>query len=60
MIPSILCDAVKTVAVHNGVARVVLMRLDADGQSFPVLELQIPVPQVADVVKALASIRRPQ
>jgi hypothetical protein len=52
---SILCDAVQSVAIHNGVARIRLMRLDADGHAQPVLELHMPVGQVGTLAKAAQS-----
>lgn len=53
---SVLCDAVQSVAVHNGIARIRLMRLDADGNPQPVLELQMPVGQLGSLAKAAQSV----
>jgi hypothetical protein len=56
--PSILADTVHSVSVHNGVARVLFTRLDADNKGQPVVELLIPVNQITQVMKALSTIRR--
>ena len=58
LLPSFLCDTVHSIAVHNGIARLVLVRLDAAGASVPVLEVAIPVSQVGSLVKSLAPIAR--
>ena len=54
----IFCDNVQSVGVHNGIARIAFIRLDAAGSPSPVLELLIPVGQVASLAKALHSITR--
>lgn len=60
-LPAMLCDGVKAVGVHNGVARVVFIRLDVEtGNPLPAFELQIPVGQIAALMKALAPIARVQ
>lgn len=60
-LPAMLCDGVKAVGVHNGVARVVLIRLDVEtGNPFPAFELQISLTQVSTLIKALESIRGPR
>ncbi|WP_298421582.1 hypothetical protein [Rhodoblastus sp.] len=50
-------DNVQAVGVHNGVARIALIRLASDGKPVPVLELLIPTTQVPQVIKALQQIR---
>lgn len=57
-IPSILMDTVLTVSVHNSVARIVFARLDPSNKAQPVVELCIPLSQVASVMKALSTIKR--
>lgn len=57
-VPAVLCDAVQSVAVHNGVARIRLIRLDAEGNAQPVLELHMPVGQVGSLAKAAQSATR--
>lgn len=56
-IPSVLVDAVQSIGVHNGVARLVLVRLNADGTSAPVIELLVPVAQVDSLVNGLGKVR---
>jgi hypothetical protein len=52
-VPAILADGVSGLAVHNGIARVQLMRLGNDGKPQPVVELQLPVGVVKSVIEAL-------
>jgi hypothetical protein len=54
--PVIVCDAVQTMGVHNGVARLGFVRLQPDGTAIPSLELLLPVETVAEIVKALQSV----
>ena len=56
-VPSILVDAIQSIGVHNGVARVVMVRLNADGTPAPVLELLLPVAQVDALAAGLSKIR---
>jgi hypothetical protein len=56
--PVIFCDAVQSVAVHNGIARISLIRLEMDGKPTAALELLIPVGQIAALMKALQSVVR--
>lgn len=56
--PVVFCDTVQSAGVHNGVARISFIRLDAEGKSTPALDLIIPVGQVASLVKALQSVGR--
>src|SRR5208282_2847816 len=39
----IFCDTVQSAGVHNGIARISFIRLDAEGKNLPALELLIPV-----------------
>ncbi|HXT07652.1 MAG TPA: hypothetical protein VN715_12025 [Roseiarcus sp.] len=55
--PIVICDAVDALGVHNGVVRVRLSRLTADGASVPVLELLTPISVVAQIVKALQTVK---
>jgi hypothetical protein len=55
--PVILCDAVESLAVHNGVARLLLSRLTADGASAPALELLAPVVVLAQIIAALQTVK---
>ncbi len=56
--PVIFCDTVQSVAVHNGTARIAFIRLDVEGKPAQALELLMPVPQVASLLKALQSVVR--
>ena len=55
--PVIFCDAVRTLGVHNGVARISLVRLSADGQPLPTVEVLLPVNQVLALIRALQQVR---
>jgi hypothetical protein len=53
----IFCDAVKTLGVHNGIVRISLIRLNAEGQAIPAVELLLPTDQLKTLVKALQQVR---
>ena len=55
--PVIICDAIESLAVHNGVARLRLSRLTAEGTSTPALELLAPTAVAAEIIRALQTIR---
>ena len=55
--PVVVCDAVQSLAVHNGVVRLTFARLTADGRAVPALELLAPVPVVGQILKALQSLK---
>lgn len=57
-IPAVLCDTVQSVAVHNGIARITFVRLDAKNESHVVLELFMPVGQISCLAKAAQSAGR--
>jgi hypothetical protein len=50
-------DGVHGIAVYNGIAKIVLVRLDTNGTNHPVVELSIPVGQISTIVRALSTIR---
>ena len=54
----IMCDAVKTMGIHNGVARIEFIRLLPDGSPVPSLELLLPAAAVVQIIKALQSIQQ--
>jgi hypothetical protein len=54
--PVIFCDTVQSLGVHNGVARISFIRLDADGKPIPALDLLLPVAQAEDFVRTLSTI----
>jgi len=55
--PVVVCDAVESLSVHNGVARLLLSRLTAEGGSAPALELLLPCAVVTQIVEALQTLR---
>lgn len=55
-VPSILCDVVQSISVHNGVARIVLGRLDPQGDANSVVELLLPMPIVNGIAIGMLSI----
>ncbi len=57
--PIVFCDTLQSVGVHNGIARIAFIRLDAAGKPAPALELLMPVSQVAALTKALQAVGRP-
>jgi hypothetical protein len=57
--PVIFCDTVQSVGVHNGLARIAFIRLEANGKPAPALELLMPVSQIGTLTKALQSVGRP-
>ena len=52
-----MVDGIQSVAIHNGVARVLFMRLDTDGEPLPSVELNIPMNQVASITTALSKVK---
>jgi hypothetical protein len=55
--PVIFCDAVQSLGVHNGVARVALIRLSPDGKPTPAVELLLPVAQLPTLIRALQQVK---
>ena len=53
----VFCDAVQSLGVHNGVARISLIRLAPDGRPSPAAELMIPTPQLIHLIKALQQVK---
>jgi hypothetical protein len=56
-VPVVVCDAVHSMGVHNGVARIAFQRLLSDGRPVPALELLLPVAAVMQIVKALQTVQ---
>ena len=52
----IFVDGIQALGVDNGVARIQMMRLSAEGKPVPALELLIPLPQTKTFVDALSKI----
>jgi hypothetical protein len=44
------------VAIHNGVARIVFMRLDTNGKPIPSVELNVPMNQMPTITQALGRV----
>lgn len=55
--PNLVVDGIKSVSVHNGLARVLFMRLDAKGEALPVVELNIPLNQMNGISIALSKVK---
>ena len=49
----VFVDGIQALAVHNGVARIKLIRLGADGKPAATLELLVPTKQVKSIVEGL-------
>jgi hypothetical protein len=55
--PAFLIDGISSIAVNNGVARIMFMRLDINGKPMPELELHIPMNQIVATAQSLAKIK---
>ncbi len=55
---TVLVDAIQSVGIHNGIVRLVCVRLDAKGTPTPALELCIPMNQVHVFADALQKASR--
>jgi len=55
-VQTFLVDGVRTVGVHNGVARVQFFQLNSEGKPTPVLELAIPMLQARPIADAFAKV----
>jgi len=53
----IFCDAVQSLGVHNGVARIVMIRLGPDGKPTPAVELLLPTAQIVTLIKTLQQVK---
>lgn len=56
--PAILADGIKTIAIHNDVARIQFMQLGNDGRPEDAALLLVPLKQLPQIVQALQNIRR--
>lgn len=54
---NLVVDGIQSVAVHNGIARVLFMRLDVDGKPLPAVELNIPMNQMKAISQALGKVK---
>ena len=51
-----LVDAIQSVAIHNGIAIIVFMRMDTEGRPLPAVELNLPMNQAPSITHALSEI----
>lgn len=56
-VPVVLCDAVQSLGVHNGVTRIAFVRLSAGGEPIPAIELLLPNFVVSQMIKALQTVK---
>ncbi len=56
--PAFLVDGIKSIAIHNDVARIQFMQLGNDGRPEDALLVLIPLKQVSQISEALKNIRR--
>jgi|TARA_R110001583_G_scaffold195427_1_gene373256 hypothetical protein len=54
---SFMVDGIQSVAIHNGVARIVFMRLDTNGKPLPTVELNVPMNQMSSITQALGKVK---
>ena len=52
-----MVDGIQSVAIHNGVARVLFMRLGTDGTPLTSVELNIPINQMPSIAQALGKVK---
>jgi hypothetical protein len=53
---SFMVDGIQSVAIHNGVARIVFMRLDTNGKPIPSVEINVPMNQMPTITQALGRV----
>ena len=56
-VPAFLCDSLQTLGVHNGVTRLGFIRLDAEGNANPSVEILMPSFVVKQVIAALQTVK---
>jgi hypothetical protein len=54
---SFMVDGIQSVAIHNGVARIVFMRLDTNGKPLPTVELNVPMNQMSSITQSLGKVK---
>lgn len=54
----VFVDGIQALGVHNGVARVLMMRLGSDGKPMPALELLIPAAVIRSVIEGLGKVAK--
>jgi hypothetical protein len=55
--PVFTVDGIQSAGVHNGLARVLFMRLGADGKPLPAVELNIPADLVQSISQAIGKVK---
>lgn len=56
--PAFLVDGIKTIAIHNDVARIQFMQLGNDGRPEDAMLLLVPLKQLPQITEALKNIRK--
>ena len=56
-IDNYLVDGIQSVAIHNGIARIIFMRLDTAGNPLPSVELNVPMNQIQSITAALSKVK---
>lgn len=54
----VFVDGIQALGMHNGVARVLMMRLSSAGKPMPALELLIPAAVVKQVIEGLGKVAK--
>ena len=52
-VPSYLIDGLQALAMHNGVARIMFMKMNMAGQPVPEVQLMIPLDQMKEIIEGL-------
>ncbi|MFT7224298.1 MAG: hypothetical protein ACI82Z_001854 [Cellvibrionaceae bacterium] len=55
--PIFTVDGIQSAGVHNGLARVLFIRLGADGKPLPAVELNIPVNLIQSISQAIGKVK---
>jgi hypothetical protein len=56
--PAFLVDGIKSIAIHNDVARIQFMQLGNDGRPEDALVVLVPMKQVPQLSEALKNLRK--
>jgi hypothetical protein len=54
----VFVDGIQALGVHNGVARLLMMRLSSDGKPIPALEVLIPATAIRSVMEGLGKVAK--
>jgi hypothetical protein len=55
-LPVIYCDMIQSAGLHNGNTRVLMARLNVDGQPVPAVELIMPHSEIRALIAALQKV----